>query len=148
MKFLIQRVKESNVKIDGKIVGKINKGLNVLIGISEGDTKEVADKMVKKLLKLRIFNDEVGKMNLSIKDVEGQLLLISQFTLYANMKDGNRPSFIKAGRPEMSNKFYDYIVEEVKKSGLKVETGKFGASMEVNIKNDGPVTIILESDKI
>lgn len=148
MKFVVQRVKKSKVTVDGKEVGKIEKGYNVLIGISKTDDYKIADKMIRKLLNLRIFNDENDKMNLSIKDVDGEILAISQFTLCGNLKSGNRPSFIDAGRPEMSLPLYEYVVEELKKSVKKVETGIFGAHMDVEISNDGPVTIILESDKI
>lgn len=148
MTFVIQRVKSSKVTVDGKVIGKINEGYNVLIGISKNDTNEVADKMVKKLVNLRVFKDENDKMNLSIKDIDGEILAISQFTLCANMKDGNRPSFINAGRPEMSKPMYEYIVEELSKKIKKVEKGVFGADMKVDILNDGPVTIILDSEKI
>ena len=148
MKFVIQRVKSSSVKVDGKIVGKINHGYNVLIGINEKDNKEIADKMIKKLINLRIFNDENGKMNLNIKKVNGEILAISQFTLCAYMKDGNRPSFIYAGRPDMSKPLYEYIVDELKKEISHVETGVFGAHMDVDIQNDGPVTIVLDSNEI
>lgn len=148
MIFVIQRVKSSKVTVDGNIVGKINEGYNVLIGISKDDNKDIADKMIKKLVNLRIFKDENGKMNLSIKDIDGEILAISQFTLCANMKDGNRPSFINAGRPEMSSPMYQYIVEELSKKVRKVEKGIFGADMKVDILNDGPVTIILDSEKI
>lgn len=148
MTFVIQRVKSSKVTVDGKVIGKINEGYNVLIGISKDDTNEVADKMIKKLVNLRVFKDENDKMNLSIKDIDGEILAISQFTLCANMKDGNRPSFINAGRPEMSKPMYEYIVEELSKKIKKVEKGVFGADMKVDILNDGPVTIILDSEKI
>lgn len=148
MKFVIQRVKKSSVKIDGKIVGKIGYGLNVLVGVEETDTKEIADKMVRKLVKLRIFDDENGKTNLDINKVNGELLLISQFTLCADMKKGNRPSFIKAARPEMSEPMYEYILEECKKHVDIVEKGEFGAKMEVEIINDGPFTIILDSNEL
>lgn len=148
MKFLVQRVKKSLVKVDGKVVGKIDKGYNVLIGISKDDDYKTADKMVRKLVNLRIFNDENDKMNLSIKDVDGEILAISQFTLCANLKDGNRPSFIDAGRPEMSKPMYEYIVQKLKDHVKNVETGIFGADMKVEILNDGPVTIIIDSEKI
>ena len=148
MKFVIQRVKKSSVKVDNKIVGKIEHGYNVLIGIAKDDTEEIANKMVRKLINLRIFNDENDKMNLNIKQVDGEILAISQFTLCANMKDGNRPSFINAGRSEMSEPLYEYIVEKLKKEVKNVETGVFGAHMDVDIQNDGPVTIILDSNEI
>lgn len=148
MKFLVQRVKKSLVKVDGKVVGKIDKGYNVLIGISKDDDYKTADKMVRKLVNLRIFNDENDKMNLSIKDVDGEILAISQFTLCGNLKDGNRPSFIDAGRPEMSKPMYEYIAQKLKDHVKNVETGIFGADMKVEILNDGPVTIIIDSEKI
>lgn len=145
MKFVIQSVTEASVAVEEKIVGKIGKGFLVLIGISDDDTKETADKLVKKLVGLRIFKDSEGKTNLSLADVGGELLLISQFTLYANCKKGYRPSFIEAGKPEMANEMYEYIIEECKKSVPVVEKGVFGAHMEVSLVNDGPFTIILDS---
>lgn len=148
MRFIIQRVKEASVKVEDKVVGKIDTGYMVLIGICENDTKEIADKMLKKLINLRIFSDKNGKMNLNINSVNGELLLISQFTLYANCTEGNRPSFIEAAKPEFANELYEYIIEEAKKSINKVEKGIFGAHMEVELINDGPVTIILDSEKV
>ena len=148
MKFVIQRVTEANVKVDGKIIGEISKGFMVLIGVGQDDTKEVADKMVKKLVGLRIFEDENGKTNLSLADVDGQLLLISQFTLYANCKKGYRPSFIEAGAPDMASDMYEYIISECKKSVPVVERGIFGADMKVSLVNDGPFTILLDSDNL
>lgn len=148
MKFVIQRVTEASVTVDNEVVGKIDKGFLVLIGVSDEDTKEVADKMIKKLVGMRIFDDENGKTNLGLSDVEGQLLLISQFTLYADCKKGNRPSFIKAGAPDMANEMYEYIVAECKKVVPVVEKGIFGADMKVSLLNDGPFTIILDSDEI
>ncbi len=148
MKFVIQRVTKASVTIDGKISGKINNGFMVLIGVCEDDTKETADKLVKKLIGLRIFADAEGKTNLSIKDVGGELLLVSQFTLYADCKKGNRPSFIKAGSPEHAEKIYDYIVEQCKKEIEVVETGEFGADMKVELINDGPFTVILDSSEL
>ncbi len=148
MKFVIQRVKEANVKVDGKTIGEIRKGFMVLIGVGQEDTKEIADKMIKKMVGLRIFEDENGKTNLSLADVDGQLLLISQFTLYANCKKGNRPSFIEAGAPDMANDMYEYIIDECKKSVAVVERGCFGADMKVSLINDGPFTIVLDSDKL
>lgn len=145
MKFVIQRVKEATVSVNGNICGAINHGYVVLIGIGHEDTKEDADKYLKKLLNLRIFSDEDDKMNLSLKDVNGQLLLISQFTLYGNCKKGNRPSFVEAGKPDMANELYEYIIDEAKKQIDHVETGIFGADMQVSLINDGPVTIILEN---
>lgn len=148
MKFVIQRVTEANVKVDGKIIGEITKGFVVLIGVGQDDTKEIADKMVKKLVGLRIFEDENGKTNLSLADVDGQLLLISQFTLYANCKKGYRPSFIEAGAPDMASDMYEYIISECKKSVPVVERGIFGADMKVSLVNDGPFTILLDSDHL
>ncbi len=148
MKFVIQRVTHADVKVDGKEIGKIGKGFMVLIGVSQDDTKEIADKMVKKMTGLRIFEDENGKTNLALKDVNGELLLISQFTLYANCKKGNRPSFIEAGAPDMANELYEYIIEECKKTVPVVEKGSFGADMKVSLLNDGPFTIVLDSEQI
>lgn len=144
MKFVIQRAKEANVKVDEKIVGQINKGLVVLVGIKEGDNEEIADYMINKMLNLRIFTDENYKMNLSLKDVQGEILLISQFTLYGNCQSGNRPSFTEAAKPDVAEKLYNYLVEKTKKEITKVQTGIFAAHMEVSLINDGPVTIILE----
>ena len=148
MKFVIQRVNHASVKVDGNVVGKIDKGYMVLIGISENDTKEIADKMIKKMIGLRIFEDENGKTNISLKDVSGELLLISQFTLYADCKKGNRPSFINAGKPDMANEMYEYIIEQCKKEISVVEKGIFGADMKVSLENDGPFTIVLDSNEI
>lgn len=148
MRFVIQRVNSSSVSIEGNTVGAIGKGFLVLIGIEDGDTKAVADKMVSKLLGLRIFDDENGKTNLSLKDVGGELLLVSQFTLYADCKKGNRPSFNKAGKPDFANDMYEYIIGKCKDEKYKVETGRFGADMKVNLLNDGPFTIILDSAEI
>lgn len=148
MRFVIQRVTEASVTVDEEVVGKIDKGFLVLIGVSDEDTKEIADKMIKKLTGMRIFDDENGKTNLGLSDVDGQLLLISQFTLYADCKKGNRPSFIKAGAPDMANKMYEYIVSECKKTVPVVEKGVFGADMKVHLLNDGPFTIILDSEEI
>lgn len=145
MKFVIQRVTEASVKVDGKYTGKIKKGYLVLIGVGHGDTKEDADKYMKKMINLRIFEDENGKTNLSLKDVDGELLLVSQFTLYANCKKGNRPSFTEAGKPELAEELYEYIVEECKKEIDVVQTGVFGAHMEVSLINDGPFTVVLEN---
>lgn len=148
MKFVIQRVNHASVKVDGNVVGKIDKGYMVLIGIAEDDTKEIADKMIKKMIGLRIFEDENGKTNIGLKDVSGELLLISQFTLYADCKKGNRPSFINAGKPDMANEMYEYIIEQCKKEISVVEKGIFGADMKVSLENDGPFTIVLDSKEI
>ncbi len=145
MKFIIQRVSSANVKVDGQIVGDIRKGFLVLIGIGQDDSKEIADKLIKKMLGLRIFEDENGKTNLSLSDVDGNLLLISQFTLYADCKKGNRPSFVKAAGPDMAEELYDYIIAECKRSFPNVQKGIFGADMKVELLNDGPFTIILDS---
>lgn len=144
MRLVVQRVKNSDVVVEGKTVGKIDKGFMVLCGITHTDTKQNADYLVKKLINLRVFEDENGKMNLSIKDVEGELLIISQFTLYADCTGGNRPSFINAAKPDVAEPIYEYFVEECRKQGIKVEKGIFGADMKVSLLNDGPVTIILE----
>ena len=148
MRFVIQRVTEASVTVDNDIVGRIDKGFLVFIGVSNEDTKEIADKMVKKLVGLRIFDDENGKTNLGLSDVAGQMLLISQFTLYADCKKGNRPSFINAGTPDMANEMYEYIVDKCKEVVPVVEKGIFGADMKVSLLNDGPFTIILDSDEI
>lgn len=148
MKFVIQRVNNASVTIDENIVGKINKGFLVLIGVSNDDTKEIADKMIKKLIGMRIFDDENGKTNLALADVDGELLLVSQFTLYANCKKGNRPSFINAGAPDMANEMYEYIIEKCREMVKVVETGEFGADMKVKLENDGPFTIVLDSEQL
>lgn len=148
MRFVIQRVTESEVQVDGEVLGKIGRGFMVLIGVSDSDTKEIADKMVKKMLGLRIFEDEQGKTNLSLETVGGELLLISQFTLYSNCKKGNRPSFIEAGAPDMAEEMYEYIISKCKEQVPVVERGRFGADMKVSLINDGPFTIVLDSDKL
>ncbi|MDD7769444.1 D-aminoacyl-tRNA deacylase [Suipraeoptans intestinalis] len=148
MKFVIQRVAESSVAVDGKVIGQIGKGYMVLVGVSNEDTREIADKMIKKMVGLRIFEDEEGKTNLSLEQVGGELLLISQFTLYANCKKGNRPSFIEAGAPQMAEEMYEYIIEQCKTMVPVVERGQFGADMKVSLVNDGPFTIVLESDTL
>ena len=148
MRFVIQRVLESEVKVDGESLGKIGKGFLVLIGVSEEDNTEIADKMIRKMIGLRIFEDEQGKTNLSLADVDGGLLLVSQFTLYANCKRGNRPSFIEAGKPDMANEMYEYIIEKCRESVDEVQTGEFGADMKVQLLNDGPFTILLDSDQL
>ena len=144
MKFVIQRVKEAEVKVDGQTTGKIDNGFLVLIGITHTDTKEIADYLVKKLINLRVFEDENRKMNLSLEDINASILLVSQFTLYADCSGGNRPSFTEAAKPDFANELYEYIISECKKKVDKVETGIFGADMKVSLLNDGPVTIILE----
>lgn len=152
MKFLVQRVTDASVVIDGKINGSIGKGLFVLIGVCDTDTREIADRMISKLLGLRIFADEAGKTNLNIASVGGDLLLVSQFTLYANCKKGNRPSFIRSGSPEHAEELYDYIVERCRVLGaadnVDVQTGIFGADMSCRITNDGPFTIDLDSEEL
>ena len=148
MRLLIQRVKEASVKTDGEIKGSITGGLLVFIGISDTDTKETAEWMAKKLIGLRIFEDENGKTNLSIKDVEGELLVISQFTLYADCRKGNRPSFINAGKPEHANELYEYFADFCQLEVKHVGRGVFGADMKVELINDGPFTIWLDSDEI
>lgn len=148
MKFVIQRVKNASVTVDNEIVGKIEKGFCVFIGIADTDTTAIADKMIGKMLGLRIFEDSEGKTNISLSDVQGELLLISQFTLYADCKKGNRPSFIKAGKPDKANELYEYIINKCRESGFKTEVGIFGADMSVALINDGPFTILLDSDEI
>lgn len=148
MRFVIQRVAHASVSVEGEVIGKIGKGFMVLIGVSNDDTKGTADKMIKKMLGLRIFEDSEGKTNVSLSDVDGELLLISQFTLYANCKKGNRPSFFEAGEPGMANALYEYIIGECRNQGFKTETGSFGAYMQVDLLNDGPFTIVLDSDNL
>nr|WP_296066032.1 D-aminoacyl-tRNA deacylase [uncultured Mediterraneibacter sp.] len=148
MRFVIQRVTEAAVRVDGELLGQIEKGYLVLIGVAESDTEEIADKMVKKMIGLRIFEDEQGKTNLALKDVGGSLLLVSQFTLYANCKKGNRPSFTEAGSQGKANALYEYIIKKCKESVELVETGRFGADMKVSLLNDGPFTIVLDSEKL
>ena len=148
MKFVIQRVLEASVKVDEKVIGQIEKGFVVLIGVGQDDTKDISDKMVKKLVGLRIFEDENGKTNLSLGDVDGQLLLISQFTLYANCKKGYRPSFTESGAPDLAEDLYEYIIAQCRESIPVVETGSFGADMKVSLINDGPFTIILDSQQL
>jgi D-tyrosyl-tRNA(Tyr) deacylase len=144
MKLVVQRVKKAEVKVDGNIIGKIDKGFLVLIGIKVGDTKEQADYLVKKLCNLRVFSDENDKMNLSIKDVKGKLLIVSQFTLYGDCSQGNRPSFIEAARPKEANPLYEYFCNQCELNNIEVQKGIFGADMKVELINDGPVTIIIE----
>lgn len=148
MRFVVQRVTHASVTVDSQVIGKIRNGFMVLIGVADTDTREIADKMVKKLLGLRIFEDENGKTNLDIHTVEGELLLISQFTLYANCRHGNRPSFIEAGKPDMANEMYEYIIAKCKEQVPVVEKGEFGADMKVELLNDGPFTILLDSDQL
>ena len=150
MKFVIQRVTGASVTVDGEVIGKIGKGFMVLIGISQTDTKEIADKLIRKMTGLRIFDDENGKTNLAPADVGGSLLLISQFTLYADCRKGYRPSFTSAGSPGMANELYEYIVEQCRKceSIADVQTGRFGADMKVELLNDGPFTVILDSNEL
>ena len=146
MKFVIQRVTHAEVAVEGEVIGKIGKGFMVLIGVAQDDTRVIADKMVKKLTGLRIFEDENGKTNLALKDVDGELLLIYQFTLYANCRKGNRPSFIEAGAPDEANKLYEYIISEASKQVPVVEHGIFGADMQVSLENDGPFTVIFDEN--
>ena len=148
MKMVIQRVTEASVTVDNETVGQIGKGFLVLLGVAGSDTKELADRMVKKLCGLRIFEDENGKTNLSLADVGGELLIISQFTLYADCHKGNRPSFINAGAPDMANELYEHVLEEAGKYVDRVERGRFGAEMKVSLLNDGPFTIVLDSNEI
>lgn len=148
MRFVIQRARDAKVEVEGDVIGEIDHGFVVLIGVCDTDTKETADKMVKKLVGMRIFEDENGKTNLSLEAVGGGLLLISQFTLYADCKKGNRPSFTKAGNPQLANELYEYIIAKCKESVAQVEKGSFGADMKVTLTNDGPFTVILDSDEL
>lgn len=148
MKFVIQRVSSASCTVNQKITGNIDRGFLVLVGVSENDTRNIADKMVKKLLGLRIFEDAGGKTNLSLNDVGGELLIISQFTLYADCRKGNRPSFIHAGNPELANDLYEYIIWSCKNEIPVVERGIFGADMKISLVNDGPFTIVLDSNEI
>ena len=148
MRFVIQRVTRARVTVDGETTGEIGKGYLILIGVAKDDTKEIADKLVAKTVKLRIFEDENGKTNLSLADVGGSVLLVSQFTLYANCRRGNRPDFINAGGPDLANDLYEYIIAEMKKSVPTVERGVFGAHMVVELTTDGPFTVILDSEEL
>lgn len=144
MKLVIQRAKNASVTVDNKIVGKIDNGFVVLLGIKNGDTKTEADYLVKKLVNLRVFSDENDRMNLALKDVEGKLLIISQFTLYADCSRGNRPGFEEAAKPDVAEPLYEYFCSECEKCGIEVQKGIFGADMKVEFMNDGPVTIVME----
>ncbi|MCI9387477.1 MAG: D-tyrosyl-tRNA(Tyr) deacylase [Lachnospiraceae bacterium] len=148
MRFVIQRVREASVSVDGKVIGQIGHGLLVFVGVSDSDNRQIADKMTDKMTKLRIFDDADGKTNLSISDVGGEFLVISQFTLYADCRKGNRPSFTLAGKPDMAEELYEYIMEAIQEKGFPVARGEFGADMKVSILNDGPFTILLDSDEI
>lgn len=149
MKFVIQVVKEASVTVDEKLISSINQGYMILIGIQDSDTKEIADKMIKKTASLRIFQDENGKTNLSINDVNGEMLLVSQFTLYADCRKGNRPSFVKAGAPDYANEMYEYICKEFADTyNIPVKKGIFGADMKVALINDGPFTVVLDSNEL
>ena len=144
MRLVVQRVKNASVEVDKKTVGKIDKGYLVLLGVTHTDTKEIADYLVKKLCNLRVFEDENGKMNLNIKQVDGSMLIVSQFTLYGDCTDGNRPSFTNAAKPDFANELYEYFCEKCSENNIHIEKGIFGADMKVSLLNDGPVTIILE----
>ena len=148
MRFVIQRVKHAEVKAEDRVIGEIGQGLLVLLGISSEDNEEIADKMIKKLVGLRIFEDENGKTNLDLNAVGGNLLIVSQFTLYADCRNGNRPSFVHAGAPDMANALYEYILRECRKTIPDTQCGEFGACMEVSLINDGPFTILLDSNEI
>ncbi len=148
MKFVIQCVTEASVSVDEQVIGQIDRGFMVLIGVCESDTESIADKMIDKMLKLRIFSDENGKTNLNLDAVQGGLLLVSQFTLYADVKKGNRPSFVKAGSPEHAQKLYNYIVSRCREKVNCVETGSFGDYMKVKLVNDGPFTVIMDSEQL
>lgn len=148
MRFIIQRVNKASCTVDNKITGEITNGLCVFIGVSNDDTTQIADKMISKLVNMRIFADSEGKTNLSIKDINGELLIISQFTLYANCRKGNRPSFTDAGNPELANNLYEYCIKQAKAEIPVVQTGIFGADMSISLVNDGPFTIILDSNDL
>lgn len=147
MRVVLQRVSQARVVVEGKVIGNIGQGFLVLLGVSDSDTKAIADKMVDKICKLRIFEDDEGKTNLSLADVGGELLVVSQFTLYADCKKGNRPSFIRAGAPDMANDMYEYVVERCKQYVEKVEHGCFGEDMKVELTNDGPFTLMIDSEE-
>lgn len=148
MKIVVQRVKEAGVTVDGQVVGRIGAGFLALVGAAEEDTEQTVEKMVDKMCKLRIFPDSEGKTNLSLKDVGGELLVVSQFTLYADCKKGNRPSFVKAGSPDKAKKLYEHAVDRCRLYADKVEHGIFGADMKVSLVNDGPFTILLDSEEL
>ena len=148
MKIVLQRVLQASVSVDGEVKGKIDKGYLLLLGVANDDTKEIADKLIEKVSKLRIFEDENGKTNLSIDQVDGEVLVISQFTLYADCRKGNRPSFVNAGAPQMANELYEYVLERCRQLFKKTECGVFGADMKVSLVNDGPFTIVLDSKEI
>ncbi len=148
MKVVIQNVLQASVTIDNKVVGSISRGFCILVGFTDGDNEEIVDKMVNKIISLRLFNDENGKTNLSLKDINGEILSISQFTLYGTVKDGRRPAFINAMRPEPASKLYDYFNEALRKTEFKIQTGVFGADMKVSLINDGPFTMILDSKEL
>lgn len=148
MKFVIQRVDQASVSVDGQIIGAIQQGYVILVGVSNTDTKEIADRMLQKALNLRLFSDEAGKTNLNLSQVNGSLLIISQFTLYANCRKGNRPSFTDAGSADLANELYEYILAQAKKQCDHVESGEFGAHMSVSLTNNGPFTVLLDSDQI
>lgn len=148
MRAVLQRVTRASVTVDGEVLGKIGKGFMILLGVENSDTEEITDKMADKICKLRIFEDENGKTNLSLADVGGELLVISQFTLYADCKKGNRPSFVKAGKPDMAEPMYEYIIEKCREQIKNTQKGQFGADMKVELLNDGPVTIVLDSHEL
>jgi len=147
LRIVIQRVSEAEVKVDGKTTGKAGRGLLLFVGFSEDDNMEDIEYLVQKVLNLRIFEDEIGKMNLSVSDIKGDILSVSQFTLYGDIRKGRRPSFTQAAEPEKANSFYEKFNEKLKESGLNVETGLFGGDMKVSLLNDGPVTILMDSKK-
>lgn len=148
MRFLVQRVKKASVSVDGEVIGSIGKGLLVFVGVRDDDTEQIADKLTDKLSRLRIFEDQDGKTNLSVADVGGSFLVISQFTLYADMRRGNRPSFVRAGAPDMANELYEYVLKRLKDMGFETQHGSFGADMKVELLNDGPFTVMMDSDEI
>lgn len=148
MRAVVQRVKEASCTVDGKKVGEIDKGIVLFLGIGQGDEEKDLNYLVEKVLGLRIFSDDEGKMNLSLEDIEGEILIISQFTLYGDVRKGKRPSFTRSSSPELGEKYYNKFIEEVRNMGVKAETGVFGADMDIELINDGPVTILLDSEKI
>lgn len=148
MRLLIQRVQEASVSVEGDVIGRIGKGYLVFVGVAEEDTFMLADKMIDKMVKLRIFEDENGKTNRAISDVDGTFLVISQFTLYADCRKGNRPSFVKAGNPTLAESIYEYVISRLRERGFLVECGSFGADMQVSLVNDGPFTVLLDSEEI